>query len=357
MYPVVEVTLFVGVRAKPTRVADRPAWVFRLPSPVYSVTVLAVLVAVVALLDVGARPPTGAPPDDLGRPVDAGSAMAFNDAWLTWRAVAAIAIVIFVYGLLAGIVLLRRSVQSRVLPASSWRVGCYLTVPALLVVAAIAMLVTSGGRNPDLPVHLLAWRTRTVLFTGLVSVVPWMALAWLCQDRSRPRDYRPWGATDPELGFEDLSRLWRLVTMCIGAFAVGVAAAVLTSGALRFAFLAGRPQCGPQYTPPAGAEPAPCVEGFPAVSVLLYGAAYAVIGLSLAVPLIATWRASAFAWVERRRPPDSSNDADSWIQEKNRLFEVLHLNTPVLRNPLTLLSVFTPLITSTLAAFLPQLGS
>ena len=59
-----------------------------------------------------------APPPGLGQPVDAESAIAFSDAWLTWRAVAAVAIVIFVFGLLSGIVLLRRSVQSRVLPAS-----------------------------------------------------------------------------------------------------------------------------------------------------------------------------------------------------------------------------------------------
>ena len=357
MYPVAEMPLLVGVVSKSTMMEDRPARVLRLPSPAYSVAVLAVLVGVVALLDVSARPHAGAPPAGLGQPVGAESAIAFSDAWLTWRAVAAVAIVIFVFGLLSGIVLLRRSVQSRVLPASSLRVGCYLAVPAMLVVTAITMLVAAGGRNPDLPVHLLAWRTRTVLFTGLVSVVPWMALAWLCQDRSRPRDYRPWGASDPELEFDGLSRLWRLITMCIGAFAVGVAAAVLTSGALRFAFLAARPQCGPGYTPPAGAEPAPCVEGFPAVNVLLYGAAYAVIGLALAVPLIATWRASAFAWVERCRPTDSSSAADSWIQERHRLYDLLHLNTPILRNPLTLLSVFTPLISSTLAAFLPQLDS
>jgi len=78
---------------------------------------------------------------------------------------------------------------------------------------------------------------------------------------------------------------------------------------------------------------------------------------SLAVPLIATWRASAFAWVERCRTADSSSAADSWIQERHRLYNLLNLNTPVLRNPLTLLSVFTPLISSNLAAFLPELGS
>ena len=168
-----------------------PARVLRLPSPAYSVAVLALLVAVVALLDVGARPPAVEPPPGPGRPVDVGSTIAFSDAWLTWRAVAAVAIVIFVFGLLSGIVLLRRSVRTRVLPASSLRVGCYLAVPAMLVVTAITMLVAAGGRNLDLPVHLLAWRTRTVLFSGLVSVVPWMAMAWLCQDRSRSRDYRP----------------------------------------------------------------------------------------------------------------------------------------------------------------------
>ncbi len=44
-------------------------------------------------------------------------------------------------------------------------------------------------------------------------------------------------------------------------------------------------------------------------------------------------------------------------REATLTVRLLHLNTPILRNPLTLLSVFTPLISSTLAAFLPQLGS
>jgi len=40
-----------------------------------------------------------------------------------------------------------------------------------------------------------------------------------------------------------------------------------------------------------------------------------------------------------------------------RLEKLLHLDVPLLRNPLTALSVFTPLVTAALAAFIPQLGA
>lgn len=41
---------------------------------------------------------------------------------------------------------------------------------------------------------------------------------------------------------------------------------------------------------------------------------------------------------------------------KARLEKLLHLDVPLLRNPLTALSVFVPLVTAALAAFIPQLG-
>jgi hypothetical protein len=71
----------------------RPAVVLRLLSPVYSVAVLLAPVLVVALLDVGARPPKGAATSGLGEPVD-GSAATFAVAWFMWRVIAAVAIII-----------------------------------------------------------------------------------------------------------------------------------------------------------------------------------------------------------------------------------------------------------------------
>ena len=83
-----------------------------------------------------------------------------------------------------------------------------------------------------------------------------------------------------------------------------------------------------------------------------------VILLMVALPLIVAWRAQALAWVLRQEPsPAGAVPTEEWTQESNRLRDLLGLNTPLLRDPLTLLSVFAPIVTSTLAAFLPELGS
>ena len=45
-----------------------------------------------------------------------------------------------------------------------------------------------------------------------------------------------------------------------------------------------------------------------------------------------------------------------WVESRDRLSTVLHLDQSIVRNPLTALSVFVPLLTSLLAQFVPQLG-
>ena len=329
----------------------------RLPAPAYSLATLVLLVSTIVLLDLGTNLSAGADTaSGLGAPLSDADRETFAVAWLTWRAVAAVAIVVFLFGLAAGVYSLIEARRSGLVPVSGRRLAIYLILPTALVIAVATMIIMGGGRNPDIPVPMLARRTRAVLFTGLVAAVPWVALSWLCQDRCRPYRLRPWGRDTGILGFGELTRLWQRIVACLGAFAVAVAAGVLTAGALRFAFLAARPQCAPGYEPPADTVPAGCVSDFPAINVLLYGAAFAVVGLAIAVPLIASWRSAASEWVDDQRPSDVPEHDETWTKEKDRLTVLLHLDTPVLRNPLTLLSVFTPLITSVLAAFLPQLG-
>jgi len=54
-------------------------------------------------------------------------------------------------------------------------------------------------------------------------------------------------------------------------------------------------------------------------------------------------------------PPDGK-PAEEWENERRRLERLLHLDISILRNPLTVLSVFAPLLISALAAFLPQVA-
>jgi hypothetical protein len=68
----------------------------------------------------------------------------------------------------------------------------------------------------------------------------------------------------------------------------------------------------------------------------------------ITVPLIASWRSRALRLVETVAPTPSP--------ERTSLETQLQLNLPLLKNPLTALNVFAPLVTSVLAAFIPQLG-
>ena len=89
---------------------------------------------------------------------------------------------------------------------------------------------------------------------------------------------------------------------------------------------------------------------------LLYGAVFALLGLAVALPLVWAWRSQAKAWLAAKSGDPADIATKEWVEERDRRAGLLNLDTPILRNPLTVLSVLTPLATSLLAAFLPQLG-
>ena len=319
------------------------------PAPAYTGVILAIIALVVLALDHRSAAKLEEPklPPSVGDPVFANSV-----GWLTWRVVAAVAIVAFLGLGFAGVRMLARR-ERHDLAASETRTGVYLGCAFLLAGGGIALVVVSGGRNPDIPVYQLAARTRTVLFTGLISFVPWFVLAWLTQDRCRSPEQRPWRPERDSdvLSFDKLTTLWNTLLACVRAFALGVSAALLTSGALRFAFLEAHPECAPAAPDGSG-----CVRDFPANNVLLYGAVFALVSLAISLPLLWSWRGQASAWVDEKMGPPADPPDEAWTTERDRLRGLMRLNTPILRDPLTLLSVFTPLVTSLLAAFLPQLG-
>ena len=150
------------------------------------------------------------------------------------------------------------------------------------------------------------------------------------------------GQPEPGSASSRLLLLWRLLVTCVTAFAIAVVAAIVNSGALRASFLQAHPHRGTD---------------FPPANVLFYGAFFAVVLSVITVPLVAAWRSSAFAVVERTHPlPPDGLPTEDWMAARARLEKLLHLDVPLLRNPLTALSVFVPLITAALAAFIPQLG-
>src|SRR5262249_22950269 len=104
------------------------------------------------------------------------------------------------------------------------------------------------------------------------------------------------------------------------------------------------------YAPKRAAE-------FPGSVVLLFGGLFAVVQAVIALPLVASWRARARDLVERARPLPADGVTDAWVAAPTRLDTLLHLDVPLLRNPLAALSVFAPTVTSLLAVFIPDLAS
>jgi hypothetical protein len=95
---------------------------------------------------------------------------------------------------------------------------------------------------------------------------------------------------------------------------------------------------------------------FSTLDVLLYGAFFAVILTALTVPVLALWRSVASMLVDRSCPLRHAADVTSAsVEQRGRLEAVLHLDIGILRNPVTIFSVLTPLVTAVLAAFVPEL--
>ena len=142
------------------------------PAPAYTGVILAIIALVVLALDHRSAAKLEEPklPAVCGRPG------LREQRWLADLAVvAAVAIVAFLGLGFAGVRMLARR-ERHDLAASETRTGVYLGCAFLLAGGGIALVVVSGGRNPDIPVYQLAARTRTVLFTGLISFVPWFVL-------------------------------------------------------------------------------------------------------------------------------------------------------------------------------------
>ena len=263
----------------------------------------------------------------------------FNVAWTAWKLAGALAITGFIAALLIGVRILSEAAPwglSRVVGKRSLFAGIAVaTVLVLTVLKAIGYTF-----EPTSPVYEIGARTNAILFVGLAASAPWLVLVWLGMDASRGLDAKEL-ARSPRDGLERLLQLWRLLIASAGMFSIGVVAALLTSGALRNAMLAYNPER----------------DDFPISSPLLYGAVFAVALTVLTLPFAWAWRSRARGFVDELFPlPDDGHITEDWVADRERLEKLLRIDAGILRSPLTALNVFTPLVTSLLAAFLPQLG-
>ena len=247
--------------------------------------------------------------------------------WLSWLVLSGLALNVFA-ALLVGSVLLLRAREWWGLGSRSFLP--YLGCSVALVLGLVVVRLVWGGANPDLPVTGLPQRTGAILGTGMIACIPWLAIVWLAHATVLALDVQHGDRAEVT---DQLVGLWRLVVTVVSAFTAVVVVAILCSGALRVAFLYAHPE--------RSAE-------FPPQNVLLYGALFTILLALITVPLVVSWRSRALRLVEVVAPAPSA--------ERTALESQLRLDLPLLKNPLTTLNVFAPLVTSVLAAFVPQLG-
>lgn len=224
----------------------------------------------------------------------------------------------------------------------------YLVLSGLLVASALVFLAVSV-ESPRVwtTIPQMDVRLTGVSVSVAVLAIPWIALLLLSENTLRRwRHHLPCKicrarGTSDDLKVGAYLQVWDLITHCLLAFGAFVVIALLPTGALRALWLA------------TEQEP----DKFPATDVLLYGAFFATILGVVALPVLASWRATSWRIVDAKVPLTKLSDVNGiWVEERQRLIEVLHLDQGLLRNPLTIFSVFLPLVTATLAAFLPQLA-
>ncbi|RZT16832.1 hypothetical protein EV649_4365 [Kribbella sp. VKM Ac-2569] len=79
--------------------------------------------------------------------------------------------------------------------------------------------------------------------------------------------------------------------------------------------------------------------------------------VALLFALAASWRSCAREIVDHAYPlPPDGQPTEEWVARRARLEVLLHLDVSLLRNPLTALTILSPLLTGALAAFIPELG-
>ena len=261
--------------------------------------------------------------------------------WTVWKLCGGLSVAIFlvIFGL--GLRILRRPGDWGIDEAAE-RTRTYALVISAVLAGAFVWKALNWNYDADLDaINDVQSRTNSLLLVALVAAAPMVTAVWLAHEQClRLGDKLP----ERPLGdnVRELLELWRLMVTCIAAFASGVVVALITSGALRATQLAAHPDDQ---------------DRFPASNVLFYGAFFAVMLTLLALPMVVTWRARARELVKVAHPlPADGLPTEDWAKGRARLEATLHLDRGLLANPLTALTIFTPLVTSLLAAFVPQLG-
>ncbi|WP_110006823.1 hypothetical protein [Geodermatophilus normandii] len=258
--------------------------------------------------------------------------------WFVWRFAASLGV---------GLAWLMALRSVRDLRPAARRVGTRLTgrdrlgyalVTAVLVLGVFLFLYNAGQMDRTWQIAHMEGRLAGVVLAVGVTGVPWVYLLLTTSATL--------GRWEPHHRLAGLLESWDVLVRCLTVFAVLVVISLVPTGALRALWLAQR------------GDTDRLADQFPASDVLLYGAFFTVVLAAITLPVVAAWRTEARRLVAHVYPVTTVEDlTDDWDKGRKRLEEVLHLDKGILRNPLTAFTVFTPLLTSVLAGFVPGLAA
>ena len=281
---------------------------------------------------------------------DASQEFADSDGFHAWLIVAALVGAAYVDTLQNGVRALLGDADRPTGWSLAGYVGCFLVFAALVLV----VLRLGGSGGPPVPLDNWAALRDSLLALGFLAAGPWVITVWMAHARladvhdkagkvrpvaAQEASDEPAARDDLDGMLHDLLELRGDLKTAVLRLLVVVMGAVLTSGALHGALV-------PDYV---------SEKAFPASSIVLYGAFFAVM-LSLAViPLMTAWRRAASTLVDQAYPLSVSATPDT-VEARARLASTLDTDGSLFQSPVALSTILAPLVTSALAVFIPQLG-
>jgi len=198
-----------------------------------------------------------------------------------------------------------------------------------------------------LPLDHFTLRIRIFLAIGLAAAAPVVVIVWLVAERLRLLKALlepPASPVDSGRHVKELQVLWRCSARSLLVASITVSVSVIQTAALRNALLAYDRNTWEQR--------------FPASTLVFYGAFFTAAFAAVYVPALLAWRSRAQQLVDLLyQTPDNGKPDESWMKGRTLLEQLLGINTGAMASFSGLVAIFSPLATSLLTAFVPQLGN
>ena len=240
----------------------------------------------------------------------------------------------------------------------------WLLYVLFIILGGLLLWAIQSGTRPPIPIGWWDPWSYALPFAFAVAAGPWVLLVWRAHEQLHQVD------TGSLSSIGRLTSIWSHIENSMLALSLLVTSGALTTGALRIAVTA-------KARPAAGGKLEPFIkpEDYPASGVLLYGAFFTILLAVAVFPLVFAWRGKARCLVDRLAPvefdlapndavageatddkPSKAGAGEAADDKRSKLEKHLHLDAGLFQSPLTALSVITPLLTSVLAVFIPELG-